>query len=140
MQSFVPCPKKHRWVLLYEMAVYEIDDNKRLDLIALAKRAISQRKQALAHSKADHIEEDAALGDASYILSAFRKAAEFNRRESHDSGGAPVHILRALFRTKRMMPFQKELLDNPQSDSETPSNSEAKHASLRSFASSRLRS
>jgi hypothetical protein len=140
MQSFVSRPKKHRWVLLYEMAVYEIDDNKRLDLIALAKHAISQRKQALAHSKTDHIEEEAALDDAWYILAAFHKAAEFNRGGRQGSAGAPVDMPRALSRSKRMMPVQKEPLDNPQSDSETPSNSEVKHASLRSFASSRLRS
>lgn len=69
----------HRWVLLYEMAVYEVDDAKRLDLITLAERAIQQRQQALDRSKADHIKEEVSLNEASYILSASRNAAEFNR-------------------------------------------------------------
>jgi hypothetical protein len=78
------------------MAVYEINDDKRLDLIALARSAISQRKQAVAHSKAHHIEEEAALDDASYVLSAFRKAAEFNRAQKQVSGGIPKYPLRSL--------------------------------------------
>ena len=95
MQSFVPRSIEHRWVLLYEMAVYEIDEDKRLELIALAERAISERKQALAHSKADQIEEEAALDNASYILSSFRNAAEFNRaRKKVGPGSTRTYTLR----------------------------------------------
>jgi len=87
MPSFIPHSRKHRWVLLYEMAVSEMDDDKRLDLIALAKGAIFQRKQELAHAKPGHIDELAALDDASYILAAFHKAAEFNRGQRRVGAG-----------------------------------------------------
>jgi hypothetical protein len=97
MQSFVRSPKTHGWVLLYEAAAYEVDDHNRLELIALAVAAISWRKEALARSKADRIQEEAALDDASYILAAFRKAAEFSCRQNQLETAAP----QALSRTER---------------------------------------
>jgi len=87
MQSFIPHSQKRRWMLLYEMAMSEIDDDKRLDLIALAKGAIFQRQQELADSKLAHIDELAALDDALYILAAFRKAAKFNRGQRQLGAG-----------------------------------------------------
>jgi hypothetical protein len=38
--------RKERWMLLYEKAVSEVQESKRLNLIALAKDAIFQRRQA----------------------------------------------------------------------------------------------
>jgi hypothetical protein len=69
---------KRKWALLYEAVVSETDDRRRLHLIALAKGAIFERQQALAHARTDALEERQALEDAAYVLAAMRKAAEFN--------------------------------------------------------------
>lgn len=79
MESDTTRVRKQRWMLLYEKAVSEPDENKRLDLIALAKGAIFQRKQELAHLRTNHLQELEALGDANYVLAGLRRAAEFNR-------------------------------------------------------------
>jgi hypothetical protein len=72
--------RKQRWVLLYEKAVFEHDESKRLDFIALAKGAIFQRRQELVLSRTKHIQDEEALEDAAYVLTALGKAAEFNRK------------------------------------------------------------
>jgi hypothetical protein len=69
---------KRKWVSLYQAAIAEIDDKRRLHLIARAKGAIFERQQSLAHAGADVLQERQALEDASYVLAALRKAAEFN--------------------------------------------------------------
>ncbi len=67
-----------RWAMLYEAAVSEMDDAQRLHLIAYAKGAIFQRQQELARAELEALEEQKALEDATYVLAALRKAAEFN--------------------------------------------------------------
>lgn len=73
--------QKQKWVSLYEKAAAATDDRARLHLIALAKGAIFERRRELAHSGKPHanVDELAELDDASYVLTALRKAAEFNR-------------------------------------------------------------
>ncbi len=71
---------RKKWALLYEEAVSETDERRRLNLIALARGAIFQRKRELVQSGVGHFEEQAALEDASYVLRALRRAAEFNRK------------------------------------------------------------
>lgn len=74
------CVFKRRWALLYQAAVTEADDQRRLHLIAQAKSAIFERRQALPETNPEALEERQALEDAGYILSALRRAAEFNLR------------------------------------------------------------
>lgn len=80
MESYGRRSQKHGWTQLYEKAFSEVDDYKRLDLIAVARGAIFQRKQEIAHSPKAHAEELAALEDAAYVMAGLRRAAEFNRR------------------------------------------------------------
>lgn len=70
----------HRWALYYEWAVAELDDTKRIHLIALAKGAIFERQLELANSQGHLIDEQHAIQDAIYVLNALRRASEFNRK------------------------------------------------------------
>lgn len=72
---------KQKGAVLYEKAAAATDDRTRLHLIALSKGAIFERRRELAHSGKPHanVDELAALDDANYLLTALRKAAEFNR-------------------------------------------------------------
>ncbi len=80
MHSSSPNVSKHRWALLYEEAVSELDERRRLNLIGLARGAIFQCRREIAQSGIQNVEEQAALADAAYILKALHRAAEFNRR------------------------------------------------------------
>jgi hypothetical protein len=79
MYSRSPQVSKHRWALLYEEAVSEIDESRRLNLIGLARGAIFQRKREIAQSGIQDVEEQTALAYAAYVLNALRRAAMFNR-------------------------------------------------------------
>ncbi len=80
MHSGNPHGSKHRWMRLYEAALSETDESRRLNLIGLARGAIFQRRREIAQSGIQELEEQAALADATYVLKALRRAAEFNRR------------------------------------------------------------
>ncbi len=74
---------KRKWALMYQAAVNEADERRRLQLIARAQGAICERQQALAHSRLEVLGEQHALEDAGYVLAAMQKAAEFNLRRAH---------------------------------------------------------
>lgn len=76
---------KRKWALLYQAVVSETDDKRRLHLIALAKAAIFERQRELAQAHAESLEERQALEDATYVLAAMRKAAEFNLHKRDDT-------------------------------------------------------
>ena len=136
MHSSVRSPKKQRWVLLYDLAVYEVDDTKRYELITLAAAAISERREALARSRVDNIQEGAALDDASYILSAFREAAEFNQRQKQIGPRTPG--ISRCFNGRGVMTFQEQVLDDISFGSKIPSASEMSRVHERYFAFCRL--
>ena len=71
---------KRKWTLLYQAAVNESDDQRRLHLIGQAKKAILERQRALAITNVADLQERQALQDAAYVLAAMRRAAEFNLR------------------------------------------------------------
>jgi hypothetical protein len=74
-------PLSAGWREMYKAALFEVDIDRQLQLIAEAELVLTFRAWERFQSKDDHIEEETALEDALYALHALRSAAT-NRKKT----------------------------------------------------------
>ncbi|PYX83723.1 MAG: hypothetical protein DMG70_09030 [Acidobacteria bacterium] len=67
------------WKELYEAALFEFDSQQLPERIAVAEKAVTERRRELTENGGDRQEEQEALDDALFGLSALRKIAESRR-------------------------------------------------------------